>query len=254
MSSGLLATSAAALRARDVEAKLRLVGALVPTAAAGAHEVVPVSDVGRPARPVLVAPRELATRSATSPEGRLALVHAVAHIELNAVNLALDAVQRFPSMPEEYRADWVRVAQDEGRHFSMLRERLRSLGADYGDLPAHDGLWQMAVRTADDPLVRMALVPRVLEARGLDVTPGMISRLRLAGDLETVAILEVILAEEVGHVEVGTRWFRWLCSARGLDPLTTWRSVVHQYGVRIAPPFNETARAAAGFMPAELAP
>ncbi|MEJ2654165.1 MAG: ferritin-like domain-containing protein [Acidihalobacter sp.] len=145
-------------------------------------------------------------------EGRAALVHAVAHIEFNAINLALDAVYRFRSLPRAYYDDWLRVADEEARHFMLLADRLTDFGMRYGDLPAHNGLWEMAVKTADDWLLRMALVPRVLEARGLDVTPGMIERLRQAGDMETVAALEVILREEVGHVAIGSRWFE---EARG---------------------------------------
>lgn len=208
---------------------------------------------GRPARPLLVHPRKVPQRSLGTPQGRAALVHAIAHIEFNAINLALDAGWRFTGMPDAFYADWLSVAQDEARHFAMLRTRLQSLGFDYGDFSAHDGLWEAAEKTRHDPLLRMALVPRVLEARGLDVTPGMMQRLRSSGDAETVAILDVILREEVRHVKIGSRWFRSLCVQRGLEPASTFRSLLSEHGVRLRPPFNFDARRAAGFSESELA-
>jgi uncharacterized ferritin-like protein (DUF455 family) len=211
-------------------------------------------DPGRPERPVLVSPRQLPQRKLEESEGRAALVHAVAHIEFNAINLAWDAVQRFAEMPDEFARDWARVADDEARHFAMLRERLQTLGHDYGDFPAHDGLWAMARATAGDVLARMALVPRVLEARGLDVTPGMIERLERVGDAETAACLRIILREEVEHVAIGSRWLRWLCEQRGLPPRETYFRLLaeHLHG-RIRCPLNRPARLAAGFDEAELA-
>jgi uncharacterized ferritin-like protein (DUF455 family) len=208
----------------------------------------PIEIPGRPPRPLLVAPRQLRQRKLSSPEGRAILVHALAHIEFNAINLALDAVYRFRGMPAEYYGDWLRVAAEEAEHFGLLRERLRALGHDYGDFPAHNGLWEMACKTADDVLVRMALVPRVLEARGLDVTPDMIRRLEVAGDPETVAILRIIFRDEIGHVEIGSRWYRYCCARRGLDPVATFRVLLerHMQG-RIKGPFAEQARAQAGF-------
>ncbi len=212
-----------------------------------------VDAPGRPARPELVAPRALAQRGLDQAEGRAALIHAVAHIEFNAINLAWDAVQRFPSMPAEFAADWAGVADDEARHFTMLRERLTALGHDYGDFPAHDGLWAMAQRTAADVLARMALVPRVLEARGLDVTPGMITRLRRVGDDDTADCLEVILREEVAHVAAGSRWFRWACEQRGLAPRETYfRLLAEHLGGGVRCPLNRAARLAAGFDEGEL--
>lgn len=214
----------------------------------------PVQEApGRPERPELVAPRALARRGLDQPEGRAALIHAVAHIEFNAINLAWDAVQRFPDMPADFATDWASVADDEARHFAMLRERLVALGHDYGDFPAHDGLWTMAQRTAADVLARLALVPRVLEARGLDVTPGMIERLRRVGDDETADCLEVILREEVAHVAAGSRWFRWVCERRGLAPQETYFELLAEYlggGVRC--PLNRSARLDAGFDEDEL--
>jgi uncharacterized ferritin-like protein (DUF455 family) len=219
-------------------------------AAAGPN---PPDRVGRPQRPELVHPRRLPRRSLATEEGRLALLHAVAHIEFNAINLALDAVYRFRGMPPAYYEDWVRVAAEEAAHFRLLRGRLRDRGRDYGDFPAHDGLWDMARRTAHDPLVRMALVPRVLEARGLDVTPGMIERLRASGDRSSAEALEVILAEEVGHVEAGSRWFRWLCEQRGLAPEQTFFDLIRLYlEDEIRCPLHREARRRAGFSETEL--
>lgn len=208
---------------------------------------------GRPGRPRLVSPKHLPNRGLGSVEGRRALVHAVAHIEFNAINLALDAALRFDRMPDDYYLDWLRVAHDESRHFRMLRKRLDELDADYGDLPAHNGLWDMAEQTAHDALVRMALVPRVLEARGLDVTPGMIERLAAAGDDETVALLEIILEEEEAHVAIGTRWFHHMCELRKVEPETTFDRLLRQYyRGRLRGPFNFAARRRAGFTDPEL--
>ncbi len=247
----------------DVGRKLALVAGLAEAVATGRVDLrpgrsrdiapQPIPIPGRPERPSLVEPRELADRKLTTPEGRAALVHAVAHIEFNAINLALDAVYRFRDFPADYYRDWLGVAVDEARHFGWLSGRLAELGHAYGDFPAHNGLWEMAVQTADDALARMALVPRVLEARGLDVTPGMIRRLTGAGDRATVAILERILAEEIGHVAAGTRWFKHCCAARGSEPLPTFLALLG----RAAPgalrgPHNREARRIAGFSDAEL--
>lgn len=209
---------------------------------------------GRPARLELVPPRQLAARKLTSREGRAAMIHAVVHIEFNAINLAWDAVQRFREMPADFHADWVRIAAEEAEHFGALYERLLDLGYDYGDFPAHDGLWEMARSTAHDPLIRMAMVPRVLEARGLDVTPGMISRFEAAEDPETASRLGVILREEVGHVAAGSRWFRALCQERGLEPRRCYFELLDRYMTgEIRGPLNLTARRRAGFDPEELA-
>lgn len=208
---------------------------------------------GRPQRPDLVHPSRVPSRGLGSPEGRVALLHAVAHIEFNAINLALDACWRFRDLPDQYYRDWLSVAQDEARHFLMLNRRLSELGHAYGDFPAHNGLWEAAEKTRHDVLVRMALVPRVLEARGLDVTPGMIVRLQQVGDLETVRILRIILEEEVRHVALGTAWFRLLCRQRGLDPARTFTQLLAEYNMRLRLPLNHAARELAGFEPAELA-
>ena len=209
---------------------------------------------GRPPRPRLVHPRELPRRGFGSADGLAAFVHAVAHIEFNAIDLAWDAVYRFRGMPARFYADWASVANDEARHFMMLRGRLQSLGHDDGSFDAHNGLWEMAVKTAHDGLARMALVPRVLEARGLDVTPGMIVKLRQRGDDATADILEVILREEVGHVAAGSRWFRWHCERRGLEPRATFRALLAEYARAVLyGPFNREARLEAGFDAEELA-
>ncbi len=213
----------------------------------------PIAVPGRPERPELVHPSRVVSRKLSSEAGRAALLHALAHIEFNAVNLAWDAVYRFRGLPPSYYADWVRVADEEAQHFGLLRERLRALGHDYGDFPAHDGLWEMACRTGHDVMVRMALVPRVLEARGLDVTPGMITRLQQAGDADSARVLEVILRDEIGHVEIGSRWYRFLCRQRGLDPLQTFRELLDEYmHGRVKNPLNDAARRQAGFDSDEL--
>ncbi len=215
----------------------------------------PTTLPGRPARPELVAARDVPRRSPFTPEGRAALLHSVAHIEFNAINLALDAVWRFADMPRDYYRDWLRVAAEEAQHFSLLREHLRSsLGHDYGDFVAHDGLWSMAQKTADDITARMALVPRTLEARGLDATPPMQARLAAAGDHRAVEILDVILHDEVGHVAIGNHWYRWLCAREGLDPVAHYALLTNRHGApRPRAPFNFDARQRAGFTAAELA-
>ncbi len=220
----------------------------------GDAQPAPIGAPGRPLRPRLVMPRDVPQRGLGTEEGRAALVHAVAHIEFNAINLAWDAVYRFRGMPDDYYRDWASVAHDESRHFTMLSARLAQLGRAYGDFEAHNGLWEMALKTAHSCLARMALVPRVLEARGLDVTPGMIARLRSVGDDITADILEIILREEVPHVAAGTRWFRWCCEREGRDPDATFAGLLREYvptGLR--GPFNLDARRAAGFGEAELA-
>ena len=199
---------------------------------------------------------DVARRSPATPEGRAVLIHAIAHIEFNAINLALDAVWRFGGMPRAYYADWMRVAGEEATHFRLLRDHLRGMGHDYGDFPAHQGLWTMCEKTAHDILARMALVPRTLEARGLDATPQIQAKLRQVGApdaLAAVAILDTILRDEVGHVAIGNHWYRWLCERQGLDPETHYGTLVRQYEApRLKPPFNDAARRQAGFTEAEL--
>lgn len=210
---------------------------------------------GRPARPQLVHPRDVPRRGLGSTAGRAAFYHALAHIEFNAINLGLDAVYRFAmQMPAEFARDWLQVAADEARHFEMLSAHLGCLGAAYGDNTAHNNLWEMALRTDHDAMVRMALVPRVLEARGLDVAPGMIDKLKHLGDTDGADILALILEEEVGHVAIGNRWYLALCEERGLDPQPTFRSLLleHTRGF-LSGPFNDKYRKQAGFSDQELA-
>ena len=209
---------------------------------------------GQPDKPELVAPRDLPRRRNSAETGVATLIHAVNHIEFNAINLALDAVARFAGLPDDYYGDWMRVAFEESQHFTLLREHLMSLGYDYGSFPAHNGMWEMAQKTHHDPLIRMALVPRVLEARGLDVTPKMMEKLRGTGDLRAVEILEVILQEEIGHVAIGTRWFNYLCEQRDVAPLTTFKDLLDNYfDGELRGPFHTEARKQAGFTDAEMA-
>jgi uncharacterized ferritin-like protein (DUF455 family) len=204
-------------------------------------------------RPHLVSPRQVPKRGFNSRQGLNKLAHAIAHIEFNAINLALDAVYRFRGMPADYYSDWLRVAAEESSHFLMLADYLRNHGAQYGDYDAHNGLWEMALKTDGDIMVRMALVPRVLEARGLDVTPGMITRLDKAGELELVEILKVIHKEEIGHVLTGTRWFNYVCQQRELSPQDVFTELLdrHVNGI-IQGPFDEKSRLEAGFTEEEL--
>lgn len=223
-------------------------GEITTIGAAGAPSVP-----ARPARPVLLAPRHMPKRRAgRSLHCRIALVHAVAHIEFNAIDLAWDLVARFadPGLPRAFYDDWTRIAGEEAKHFEALSRRLGALGAAYGDLPAHDGLWQAATATAHDVLARLAVVPLVLEARGLDVTPAMIGHMESAGDDATVSVLRMILEDEIGHVAAGRRWFDWLCRNRDLDPAITFRTLVREnFKGALKPPFNEEARRMAGLAP-----
>lgn len=211
------------------------------------------SAPGRPDLPALVLPRDVPRRGLGTVEGRAALLHAIAHIEFNAINLALDAMQRFAGMPQQFYQDWASVAVDEARHFQLLQNRLAQLGFAYGDFLAHNGLWEMAEKTCDSCLSRMALVPRLLEARGLDVTPGMIDKLGQLQDQESVAVLEVILAEEVRHVAVGTQWFNYCCRLENKDPETEFIALlkIHAKG-SVRGPYNVEARALSGFTAYEM--
>ncbi|MFC3532284.1 ferritin-like domain-containing protein [Vogesella facilis] len=209
---------------------------------------------GRPLRPTLVPAAEVPRRRLGSPEGHAAMVHAIAHIEFNAINLALDAAWRFRELPDSYVDDWLRIAAEEASHFQLLRARLQALGYDYGDFPAHNSLWEMALQTDHDVLVRMALVPRVMEARGLDAMPIVQDKLRRIGDLETAAVLDTLLRDEIGHVRAGNYWFSTLCDARGLEPLATFRALLGDYRAgELRGVFNLEARLDAGFSAFELA-
>lgn len=215
---------------------------------------VPAGLPGRPERPLLVHPSQLKNRAVGTLEGRAALIHSLAHIEANAINLALDLVWRFDGMPVQFYADWLQVAREEALHFQLLHDHLQTLGFAYGDFPAHDGLWEMAEKTRHDLLARLALVPRTLEARGLDVTPAIQNKLISVGDRAGAAILDVILHDEIGHVAIGNRWYRHLCHSRQLDPIQTYAALAATYGARaLQGPFNLAARRAAGFDEAELA-
>ncbi len=236
------------------EARAKAAAAL---AAAAAWEDGGIQDIGattppdrpaRPEHPVLQSPGKMPRRRIGTVEGRIALLHAVAHIELNAIDLAWDIIARFPDMPRAFYDDWVSVGREEATHFLLIDDRLRELGASYGDHPAHDGLWKSAQSTADDLLARLAIVPLVLEARGLDVTPAMIEKLDRAGDNISADALRIIYRDEVGHVAIGKRWFDHVCAGRGIDPLAAWRRLVtERFSGGLKPPFNDEARQRAGF-------
>lgn len=234
---------------------------LAAVAAIPFDAVVDVSSVlhcnqplpGRPAAPVLVPPVSVPRRKLATAEGRAVLVHALAHIEFNAINLALDIIWRFPGMPAAFYTDWMTVAREEAHHFDLLDQHLATLGTAYGDHPAHDGLWQMAARTDNELLARLALVPRTLEARGLDVSPAIRDKLAQAGDTAAAAILDIILRDEIGHVSIGNKWFKWLCAQHGRLPVPAYRELSERYAApRLKGPFNLPARRAAGFDDEEI--
>ncbi|MEJ1164513.1 ferritin-like domain-containing protein [Variovorax sp. CCNWLW186] len=253
----------AALRLTDPEAKVAATRATAALAATESIALEPLrtegDDVGvpgRPERPVRVAATAVQKRSPFTPEGRAALIHSICHIEFNAINLALDAVWRYDGMPEAYYRDWLRVADEEAQHFTLLHAHLQGIGYRYGDFPGHDGLWSMCEKTKDDVLARMALVPRTLEARGLDATPliqAKLKRVNTPDALRAVEILDIILRDEVGHVAIGNRWYRWLCERAGRDPEQTYPELVAHYEApRLKPPFNFEARERAGFSAEEM--
>jgi uncharacterized ferritin-like protein (DUF455 family) len=214
-----------------------------------AHLPVP----GRPEKPQLIAPRLLKHRAMNTLEGRVALIHALAHIEFNAINLALDVIWRFAGMPVQYYADWLKVADEEAYHFSLLNAHLQTLGFDYGYFDAHNSLWEMAERTKDSVLARIALVPRTMEARGLDASPQLRAKLAQVGDVAATEILDIILRDEIGHVAIGNHWFNWLCEKNDLEPVSTYRQLAGQYSApKLRPPFNMDARRKAGFSEIEL--
>ena len=227
-------------------------------AARAAGEPLPVGQAtppprpARPEKPELLDPRKVPRRRPGSPQGRVALLHAVAHIELNAVDLHWDIVARFAKvdMPPGFYDDWVKAAAEESKHFNLVCDCLEALGSHYGALPAHAGMWRAAEDTADDLMGRLAVVPMVLEARGLDVTPGMIEIFRNAHEDQTVAALELIYAEEVGHVAYGSKWFHFLCGRHNIDPKGEFHRLVRRYfHASLKPPFNEEKRAEAGLPP-----
>ena len=244
-----------ALRLTDPAGKVAAVAALAdPHEVDSAREFAEPDGVpGRPPRPVLVRPGDVAQRSVATEEGRIALVHALAHIEFNAINLALDITWRFAGLPEAFYRDWVQVAIEEAGHFSLLRQRLSDLGAEYGDLPAHDGLWEMAAKTGTDLIARLALIPRILEARGLDASPLVRAKFAGAGDAKSAQIVDVILRDEIGHVAIGNRWFRYSCGHLDQDPMRAHAEAAARYHAPLPRgPINLAARRAAGFNDEEL--
>lgn len=248
-----------ALRAPDVDQKITLVRQMQSDWQADKLIADPeielpyTNKAGHPDKPDLVAPRNLPKRRLGSIQGQAAMIHAIAHIEFNAINLAVDAVYRFRDMPRDFYSDWIQVAAEEAYHFSLVSERLQQLGYAYGDFPAHNGLWDLAQITADDLLVRMALVPRVMEARGLDVTPDIMLKFKRIGDQATVDVLQVILDEEIGHVQAGTRWFHYLCAQRGLEPESTYFNLLEEHlKGSVSCPLHVPARLEAGFSESEL--
>lgn len=244
-----------ALALQDPEAKCAAVWAMRETTNISVDARLDALDgiPGRPARPELVAPASVPRRAMSTVEGRAALLHALAHIEFNAINLALDILWRFPGMPVAFYQDWCKVAVEEATHFDLLWRRLQELGYAYGDFSAHNGLWEMAEKTQGDLLARLALVPRTLEARGLDVSPAIRHRLAHAGDQESAAILDIILRDEVGHVAIGNHWYKWLCTQQGRDYVSSYEVLAKQYQApRLRGPFNLDARRAAGFDEVEL--
>lgn len=249
----LLQAQAPAAKAEGARALWQALQAGTATLDPAAAFAEPADLPGRPERPRLSIRLAQRSRSAFTVEGRAALLHAIAHIEFNAINLALDAVWRFPDLPSDYYRDWLQVAAEEALHFTLLSAHLQQLGTAYGDHDAHDGLWQMCAATRGDFRARMALVPRTLEARGLDATPPLQKKLGQAGDTRAVEILEVILRDEVGHVAIGNRWYHWACARDGVDPTTDFPALCERYGApRPRKPLNHAARARAGFSAAEL--
>ncbi len=208
---------------------------------------------GRPAKPELVSPLQVEKRSMRTAEGRAALIHAITHIEFNAINLALDAIWRFADMPETYYSDWLKVAYEEAYHFSLLNDHLQTLDCQYGDFTGHNSLWEMVDKTKHDVLARMALVPRTMEARGLDAHLPLRNKLAQAGDLDAAKIMDIILRDEIGHVAIGNHWFNWLCAERNLEPISTFESLCKQYNApKLRAPFNLEARRRAGFSEDEI--
>jgi uncharacterized ferritin-like protein (DUF455 family) len=260
MLTNLFVKTLTCLQACDVDSKLEQVPSLrrawLADEISCTHDATPIiliPDPGRPSKPELISALLVEKRKLSTVEGRAALMHALAHIEFNAINLALDAVYRFRDLPRDYYEDWLRVADEEAYHFSLLRAHLKSLGYEYGDFSAHNGLWDMAVQTAHDPLVRMALVPRVLEARGLDALPAIMHKLASVGADDAAAILAIILRDEVGHVAVGNRWYAYLCARRGVEPVATFRQLLREYNApKLRKPIHIEARIAAGFTSAEM--
>jgi len=258
--SSLFLRTEQCLNACDPDLKVNLTKTLYKDWCAGKLEIdrsfiaEKIAEVGRPEKPELVTSREVPRRSINTDEGRVILCHAIAHIEFNAINLALDAAYRFTDMPEDYYRDWLKVASEEAYHFTLLETYLHKRNAKYGDYAAHNGLWEMAQLTAHDVMIRMALVPRVLEARGLDVTPGILKKLAQQKDEEFIGYLEIIHKDEIGHVAIGNHWYKFLCEQRELDSRVTFKQLIQDYmNGSLRGPFDEVARLQAGFTPQEIA-
>lgn len=254
-------TSLAILANTDVQSKVSQLANLFDEYQAGRISVNPSGNLdsqdkclpGRPAKPDLVAPKFVPKRKMDTVEGRAILWHSLAHIEFNAMNLALDAIWRFPNMPQAYYEDWLRVAKEEAYHFGLIDDHLKTFGFSYGDFPAHNSLWEMVERTTDSVIARMALVPRTMEARGLDAVPEIRDRFKQIKDERAVEILEIILHDEIGHVLVGNRWFNFLCANDNLSPIATYRELAEKYRApTLRGPFNFDAREQAGFTSEEL--
>lgn len=260
MVDNLYACLQKALLACEPSKKVDLIRAIVTRYYEGKIDVSPkiadedVMFAGRPKRPLLVSPSRVPRRNMSSVEGYAAMLHAICHIEFNAINLALDAAYRFRGLPEKFTQDWLQVAVEEAEHFSLMRERLQSIHYDYGDFEAHNHLWDIAYQTAFDPLLRMALVPRVLEARGLDVTPAIREKVFQHGDEETCQVLDKIYDDEVGHVRIGNYWYQYLCQQRGLNPIEVFKGLLKKHNMFLFRGYvNIEAREQAGFSAFELA-
>lgn len=244
-----------ALLERNQNDKASLTSLLGTQCALDASEVLaePAGIPGRPSKPELFAKLQTKHLSLRTDEGKAALIHSLAHIELNAIDLALDVLWRFAGMPTQFYLDWLRVAKEEAYHFTLLRDHLQTLGYQYGDFPAHTGLWDMAERTKHSLIARLALVPRTLEARGLDASPAVKAKLVGSGDHKAGKILDIILRDEIGHVAIGNHWYRYVCQQEGHDPITLYPQLASQYNApQPRGPFNLEARRAAGFEDAEL--
>ncbi|WP_031432788.1 ferritin-like domain-containing protein [Methylomarinum vadi] len=247
------------LQRKDVDEKIALTHHALESANTGrlsfasVDDVLPIDHVVFPGRPQLLAPKAMPQRKLSTREGKAAFFHALAHIEFVAIYLAWDIIYRFRGLPEQFYRDWLRVADEEAQHFAMLRQHLSVLGIDYGDLPAHSGLWDHAVDTAANLLARLALVPRCLEARGLDVTPAMIDKFKQMGDQTSVTILARILEDEIGHVSLGSYWFKFFCRQQGRDPKESYRVLLGKYFKgKPKGPFNREMRIIAGFSNEEI--
>jgi uncharacterized ferritin-like protein (DUF455 family) len=266
--ASLRAAALQALQSTNIEEKSTLPSALFDSLATNSIAIdaalvltEPVGLPGRPAAPALVGHLKIKPHSPHTPQGLAQLMHSVCHIEFNAINLALDAIWRFSDMPDDYYRDWSKVAKEEAHHFSLLRALLQDMGFDYGSFTGHSGLWDMVERTKSDIVARMALVPRTLEARGLDATPPMQAKLRQihaatgnAHALKAVEILDIILRDEIGHVAIGNHWYHWLCEQRGLDAVAHFAQLTQAFQApKLRPPVNFTARSKAGFTEQELA-